>query len=59
VDCGKKVLIGTSKAFEVGDHDFTRCSLTPSVALVIDIPESIEGSFYCGRVSVGVKDRAA
>ena len=58
VERGKKVLVGTGPgmAFEVGDHDFTRCSLTPSVALFIDISDSIEGSFYHGKVCVGVKD---
>ena len=53
---GKRVLVGIDRAFEVGDHDFTSCSLTPSVALVIDIPNSIEGSFCHGKVLVGVKD---
>ena len=47
---GKKVLVGTERAFEVGDHDFTCCSLTPSVVLVINIPDSIEGSFYSGNL---------
>ena len=56
VERGKKVLVGIDQTFAVGDHDFTRCSLTPSVALVIDIPKSIEGSFYHGKVYVGVKD---
>ena len=50
VECGKKVLIGIDWAFEVGDHDFTHCSLTPSVTLVISIPDSIERSFYRGKV---------
>ena len=53
---GKRVLAGIDRAFEVGDHDFTSCSLTPSVALVIDILNLIEGSFYQGKVLVGVKD---
>ena len=35
VERGKKVLVGAGKVFEVGDNDFTRCSLTPSVALLI------------------------
>ena len=56
VDRGKRVLVGIDRAFEVGDHDFTSCSLTPSVALVIDTPNSIEGSFYHRKVLVGVKD---
>ena len=56
VERGKKVLCAIDKPFTAGDHDSTRCSLTPSVALIIDIPESIEGSFYHGRVCIGVKD---
>ena len=56
VERGKKVLCAIDKPFTVGDHDFTRCSLTPSVALIIDIPESIEGWFYHGKVCTGVKN---
>ena len=56
LDRGKKVLVSVNKSFMVGDHDFTRNSLTPSVALFIEIPESINGSFYHGQVCVGVKD---
>lgn len=50
------MLVGIDQALEVGDHDFTCCSLTPSVVLVINIPDWIEGSFSHGRVCVGVKD---
>ena len=56
VERGKRVLVGIDRAFEVGDHDFTSSSLTPSVVLSIDIPNSIEGSFYHGKVLVRVKD---
>ena len=56
VERGKKVLVWVDRAFEVGDHDFTHCSLTPSVTLVINILDSIEGYFYSGRLYVGVKD---
>ena len=56
VDHGKKVLVSINKPLMVGDHDFTRNSLTPSVALFIEIPESINGSLYHGQVCVGVKD---
>lgn len=42
----------------VSDHDFTRLSLTPSVAMIIDVPETTEGSFYRGRVFVLLKDNA-
>ena len=42
--------------YRVADHDFTKSPITPSVHLVIDIPESIEGSFYRGQVHVGIKE---
>ena len=51
---GKKVVVGLHSQFQVADHDFTRFSLVPSVAMVCDVPESMEESFYrcvcvCGR----------
>ena len=58
VERGKKVLVSLQKRFEVGDHDFSKFSLTPSVALVIDIPETVDGSFYRGDVFVGLKENA-
>ena len=56
VERGKKVLVSVNKPFMVGDHDFTRSSLTPSVTLFIEIPESTNGSFYHGQVCVEIKD---
>jgi hypothetical protein len=38
------------------DHDFTKLSLTPSVIFFIDIPTTIEKSFYCKNVFVSYKD---
>ena len=39
------------------DHDTSaKTKLTPSVVLVIDIPDNIDESFYCGQVTVTVKD---
>ena len=35
------------------DHDFTKCSITPSVTIFCDIPED---SFYRGSVHVGIKN---
>jgi len=49
VERGKKVLVFVEKSFIVGDHDFTRSSLTPSGALFIDVPQSINGLFYHGK----------
>ncbi|XP_078340082.1 uncharacterized protein LOC111130598 [Crassostrea virginica] len=56
VDRGKRVIVGQEKVFAVSDHDFTKFSIVPSVTMLLDIPESIYGSFYRGQVYVGVKD---
>ena len=45
-----------NKSFQVGDHDFTKFSLVPSVCFVIVVPEKVSDSWYNGRVFVGVKD---
>ena len=55
---GKQVLVTSSKTFAVADHDFTKFSLTPSVHFLVEIPESMDGSFYTGRVHVGLKENA-
>jgi len=53
---GGRVLVSLSDTFEVCDHDFTKFSLIPSVTLVVDIPSTMEGSWYDGQVYVGFKD---
>lgn len=53
---GRHVLVGPNETFEVADHDFTKFSVVPSVSFVINIPETIEGSWYKGEVHVGYKD---
>ena len=53
---GRRVLVRSGTYCEVGDHDFTKSSMTPSVALVVDIPDKIEDSWYAGQVFVGYKD---
>jgi len=58
VERGKQVLVTSSKKLAVADHDFTKFSLTPSVSFIITIPDSILGSFYTGRVFVGLKENA-
>ena len=40
----------------MGDHDFTRFSVIPSVVFHLSMPDSFEGSWYTGRVLVGLKD---
>ena len=57
VERGKQVIVNTrGKKFSVADHDFTRFSVIPGVALLCDVPDSIEESFYRGQVFVSIKD---
>ena len=58
VERGRRVLVAVGKTFAVGDHDFAKCSLIPSVALLCNIPEEIGASFFQGQVNVGLKDAA-
>ena len=55
---GRRVLVRAGASFEVGDHDFTKFSLMPSVALVNDIPSALEDSWYRGQVIVTLKEGA-
>ena len=50
------MLVRVGSSFEVGDHDFTKFSMIPSVALVNEIPTDIAGSWYNGNVYVSLKD---
>ena len=43
--------MGLDSSFQVGDHDFTRYSIVPSVCFLVDIPETVESSWYTGQVS--------
>ena len=58
VERGKRVLVVKGKTLAVADHNFTRLSLTPSVTLLINVPETIEDSFHQGRVFVALKENA-
>ena len=53
---GQRVLLSHNATFEVGDHDFTRMSIVPSIRFIIDIPELVESSWYNGKVCVGLKE---
>ena len=55
---GGRVLIRVGTTFKVGDHDFMKFSIIPSVVLVVDIPDNIQESWYRGQVHVGYKDAA-
>ncbi len=56
VERGKKVVVSKDTTFMVADHDFTKTGIIPSVTMVCNIPESINGDFYTGRVNIGLKD---
>ena len=44
--------------FKVGDHDFTKFSMIPSVVLQSQIPEDVACSWYCGQVFGTLKEDA-
>lgn len=56
VERGKQVIVGLDQIMTVGDHDFTKFSLSPSVSLDVSLPEEVNGSFYNGQVYVGLKE---
>lgn len=35
---GKKVIVDMNQTMAVGDHDFSKCTLTPSVNLLVGFP---------------------
>ena len=47
----EKVLVRADTTFVVGDHDFTKVSIIPSVSLVVDIPDKIYESWYGDQVA--------
>lgn len=54
---GKKSLVPVSALLGALDHDQQqKGSLTPSVYLNVEIPETVEDTFYRGQVSVLLKD---
>ena len=55
---GRQVIVRSGTSFQVSDHDFTRFSTIPSVALIVDVPDAISGSWYEGNVHVLFKDSA-
>ncbi|KAK3094620.1 hypothetical protein FSP39_004120 [Pinctada imbricata] len=51
----KKAVTHSNVLNIAADHDTaSKCKLTPSVTLVIDIPEESSGDFYSGQVSVSL-----
>ncbi|XP_019855518.1 PREDICTED: uncharacterized protein LOC109584280 [Amphimedon queenslandica] len=56
VERGREVIVSLNETYAVGDHDFTKFSVIPSVTFLVDIPESMDGSWYRGQVFIGIKD---
>jgi hypothetical protein len=50
-DRGWRVLVKEGERFMVGDNDFTKFSLVPSVVFIISIPIEITGSWYNGMLT--------
>ena len=48
---GRRVPVREDEYFTVGDHDFTKFSLVPSVVFLINVPEEITDSWYTGIYS--------
>ena len=46
---GKKVSVRSDETLAVGDHDFIKFSIVPSVIFAIDIPDEISESWYKGN----------
>ncbi|XP_065895962.1 uncharacterized protein [Dysidea avara] len=55
---GRRVLVKVGASFEVGDHDFTKFGIIPSVVLINNIPDEFSGSWYRGQVNVSLKECA-
>ena len=41
-----RVLVSSTKTLEVGDHNFSKVSIIPSVSLLVDISTEISESWY-------------
>lgn len=53
---GRVTIAPTGTTLVAGDHDMNKVSLTPSVTLQADIPQTVEESFVRGQVQVTVND---
>ena len=43
---GHRVLFATNESYQVGDHDFTKINVIPTVILLNNIPEKVEDSLF-------------
>ena len=56
VERGKKVVVSKDTTFAVANYDFTKTGIVPSIAMICDIPESINGDFYAEKVYIRLKN---
>ncbi len=56
VDRRKKIIVSKDITFAVVNHDFTKTEIIPSVAMICNIPDSINSDFYTEKVHIGLKD---
>ncbi|WAR05310.1 hypothetical protein MAR_020679 [Mya arenaria] len=56
---GKKTIAPTATTLVAADHDMTKASITPSVILQVQIPDSAEKSFVQGQVSTPMRHAAS
>ena len=52
------MLVSKDVSFSVGNHDFTQFNIVPSVALVVETPDTVSQSIYCHQVVLTLKDGA-
>ena len=53
---GRRIIVSNHERMVVGDHDFTKFSVIPSVIFEVDMPDTISGNWYSGQVYIGIKD---
>ncbi|CAI2194559.1 793_t:CDS:1, partial [Funneliformis geosporum] len=49
VERRKRVVVSRDTTFAVADHDYTKLGIIPSVTMICNIPESINGDFYARK----------
>jgi len=53
---GKQTIAPTSTTLVAGDHDMTKASITLTVILQCNIPDTVVSSFVRGKVTVTLND---
>ena len=48
-------MIATNESYQVGDHDFMKINVIPTVILLNNIPEKVEDSWFRGKPYILLK----